>query len=93
LAALFASGRIVDLILVFTLLEVAAVWLYRRATGRGIAPVALAINLLSGIALLVALRLALTGAWWGWIGLFLFLSLLAHLADLARRWRDRVHAG
>ncbi len=87
MAPLFASGRIVDLILAFAVFEVLGLWVYRRLTGHGIAPVDLAINLLSGISLLLAVRMALVGAWWGWVGLFLFLSLLAHVGDLARRWR------
>lgn len=36
---------------------------------------------------MLALRGALVGAWWGWIGLCLAASLLAHLADLRRRWQ------
>jgi hypothetical protein len=84
---LFASGRIVDLILVFTAIEVAFFFAYRYRTGRGVAPLDLVINLSSGIFLMLALRCALVGAWWGWIGLCLFGSLLAHVCDLGRRWR------
>jgi hypothetical protein len=84
---LFASGRIVDLILAFTVAEIGFFFVFRRVTGRGPISADLAVNLLSGIFLLLALRCALTGAWWGWVGLFLFGSLLAHGADLWRRWR------
>jgi hypothetical protein len=87
MAALFLSGRIVDLILAFTVLELFFLFAYRRATGRGVAPGDILLNLLSGIGLMLALRCALTGAWWGWIGLWLFAALLAHLGDLWRRWR------
>jgi hypothetical protein len=87
MAALFGSGRIVDFILALTAFEVVFFSLYRRRTGRGIPSLELVINLLSGIFLLLALRCALIGAWWGWIGLYLFCSLLAHSSDLWRRWR------
>jgi len=87
MSALFASGHIVDMILALTLAEAVAVLLFHRGTGRGPAPADFLVNLLSGIWLLLALRAALTGSWWGWIALCLLGSLLSHLADLARRWR------
>ncbi len=87
MSELFASGHIVDLIIVFTAIEVTAVVAYRRRTGRGLPSGDLISTLLSGICLMIALRCALTGLWWGWIGLCLGLALVAHLNDLARRWR------
>jgi hypothetical protein len=87
MAALFASGRIVDFILALTALELIFFFVYRRLTGHGVAPLELLINLLSGVLLLLGLRFALIGAWWGWIGLCLFGSLLAHSSDLWRRWQ------
>jgi hypothetical protein len=44
-------------------------------------------NLLAGACLLMALRSALSGSGWAWIAAWLFAALVAHLADLARRWR------
>lgn len=85
--ALFANGRIVDLILGLTVLEAVALVAYHRRTGRGVSPADLLGNLLAGACLLLALRGALVGAWWGWIALCLSASLLAHLADLRSRWR------
>jgi hypothetical protein len=41
---------------------------------------------LAGIALLLAVRAALIGLAWPAIALLLFLALIAHLVDLARRW-------
>jgi hypothetical protein len=76
---LFASGRIVDAILLLTAAE--AVVLLRRGRTDLLA------TLLAGVALLAALRLALAGAAWPWLALALLASLAAHLADLARRWR------
>lgn len=60
--------------------------LYHRSTGLGPAPADLLPNLLAGAMLLLALRLALSQSWWGWVALVLLLSLVAHLLDLRRRW-------
>ena len=83
MVGLFASGHIVDLILVLMLVEFAAVFWSKRLP-RG-AMSSFALTLVSGACLMLALRGALTGAWWGWIALALFAGLLAHVADLARR--------
>ena len=84
-------SRLVDLVLLLTALEAAALTLYHRRTGRGIAPGALLPNLAAGACLLLALRAALRaalgGAGWPPIALALLGSLLAHLLDLRRRWR------
>lgn len=82
--ALFASGRIVDLILALVLVEVAVllVLLRRRSSSFRLGLLA---NVAAGASLLVALRLALAGAWWGWIGASLACALVAHLADLTGR--------
>jgi hypothetical protein len=40
-----------------------------------------------GACLMLALWAAMAGAWWGWTGLALTAALVAHLVDLARRWR------
>ncbi len=87
MAGLFASGRIVDLILIFTVIEVVLLEAYRRRTGRGIGLRDLVPNLSSGACLLLALRCAMADTWWGWIGLCLFASLVAHVLDLHRRWK------
>ena len=83
---LIASGRIVDLILGLVVVQFVALVLYRRATKRGPAPADIAFTLLAGAGLLLALRAALTGAGWISIAAYLVLALVAHLADLARRW-------
>ena len=84
---LFATGRIVDLILGLMVLEGLGLVLYRHKTGSGIAAKALAANLLAGGCLLLAVRLALAGAQWPWVSLWLAAALLAHLADLRSRWQ------
>lgn len=85
MADLFASGRIVDLILGFTLLEGIVLVAWRRGTGRGLAIADVLSMLLPGICLLLALRCTMTGAWWGWTAACLLASLVTHLADLGRR--------
>jgi hypothetical protein len=85
-ADLFASGRMVELIIGLAVLEGLLLAAYRVKTGRGIAPRALLTNLAAGICLLFALRGALTGAGWPILALWLSAALVAHLADLALRW-------
>lgn len=87
MAAFFASGHVADLILLVLLAEAVVLLAWRRRTGRGPAPRAVLALVLPGAALVLALRLALTGAWWGWIGLALFGALITHLYDLAQRSR------
>jgi len=87
MSTLFASGRIIDLILALTAAEAVFVVLYHGRTGRGPAPAAFLGNLLSGVCLLLALRFALVGSPWGWLALSLLAALAAHLFDLWRRWR------
>ncbi len=89
LAGLFASGRIVDLVLFFVVIEATVLIVLHRKTGRGIANGDLLVSLGAGIALLLALRAALVGLPWPGIAACLVLALVAHLLDLARRWSDR----
>jgi hypothetical protein len=88
LAELFHSGRIVDLILLLVLVEAVLLAWRRQLTGRGPSLRALLPNLLSGAALLAAVRLALVNAAWLWVATALLFALLAHLADLHQRWRQ-----
>jgi hypothetical protein len=84
---LFASGRIVDLILLLMVVEAAMLVLHHRRTGRGLPARQVFTVLLAGGFLMLALRASLTGASWSSVALFLGLGLVAHLADLAGRWR------
>ena len=84
---MFVSGRIIDLILLLVVAEAALLaWLGPRARREslftGIAP-----TLVSGALLLLAVRAALSGLWWGWVALILTLALISHGIDLALRWR------
>ena len=80
---------LVDAVIAFTLLEVAALALYHRVTGRGLAPRDFLPSLAAGLALMFAVRAGITGAGWGWVALGLMASGLAHAADLRGRWRSR----
>lgn len=53
---------------------------------RGVPPGALLPTLAAGAMLLLAMRLALAGAWWGWVSLSLLAALAGHVADLRQRW-------
>ncbi|MDZ4842181.1 MAG: hypothetical protein SH859_08570 [Hyphomicrobium aestuarii] len=87
--ALFAGPGVgaVDAILALMVLEGLALIAYQQWTGRGIAPLAVVVNLTSGAALLLALRAVVSG--WGTavVVACLLLSFAAHIADLALRWR------
>ncbi len=87
MADLFASGRLVDLILVVVVLEAAALLLYWAWARRGIAPLDLLPNLCAGAFLLLALRATLAGGGWTIASLCLAAAGLAHLIDVSRRWR------
>lgn len=86
MSVLFASGRIVDFILLLVLAEAVGLVALHRATGHGPAPGALLPNLAAGACLLLALRFALRGAAWPVLALCLLGSLVAHLLDLRDRW-------
>src|SRR4051812_17669498 len=87
MSALFASPHLVDLVLVFTALEAAAMLLWRRRTGTGLRPAAVLAVLLPGVCLMLALRAVLAGAAWPWLPVALLAALASHLADLWMRWR------
>lgn len=89
MADLFASGRIVDLIIGFMALEALALFTYRVFFRGGIPARGILTLLLPGLALLLALRGALVGTSWIIIAAWLIASLVAHLVDL----RSRLRAG
>jgi len=83
---LFASGRVVELILGLMVLEAVVLLAWRRRTGSGIHPFDLVINLCAGALLLLALRAAIVASDPLAAAPFLAAALVAHIADLARRW-------
>jgi hypothetical protein len=87
MANLFASGTLLDAILLLVVGEIVALTLLWRWQRRGIAPADLIPNVLAGAFLLLAFRLALGGAGWMACSACLAAGGIAHLVDLARRWR------
>ncbi len=78
----------IDVILGLVVLEGLGLILLNRATGLGPAARKVPAMLAAGFFLMLATRLALGGAGAGPIATCLLGSLVAHLADLASRWRD-----
>ena len=89
MAEMFASGRVVDAILLLMLVEGVALTVLRQRFGRGPATLPILCFLLAGAALMLALRAALTDAGWPCVAGWLLLGFAAHVADLALRWRRR----
>lgn len=87
---LFASGRVADLILLVLALEGMVLGVWWRRTGTGVPPRALLPFLAAGACFALALRVALTDGWWGWVAALLGGAFLAHLLDLVLRWRSFV---
>ena len=81
-----ANGRLLDLVIGLTLLELAGLWLYHRLTGRGLSLTRLLPNLMAGLFLMLAVRAAMVQAHWIWIVLPLMASAVSHAADLRQRW-------
>ncbi len=82
------SGKLVQLVMAITAIEVVALFVYRRITGRGIAPKDYFLNVVSGLFLMMAVWFALsrqTDA----IALFLTAAGAAHMADLLLKCKKR----
>lgn len=88
----FGLAQIFDLVIAFTLIECAALALYHRATGKGVAPRDFLANMASGLCLMLALRCAVHDAGAAWIALFLLAAGLAHGTDIWMRWRRGARA-
>jgi hypothetical protein len=87
LEEMFASGRMVDFVIGFMLIECVALLALSRSTGRGLTPPEIFWNALAGLGLLLALRNALTGGPWLSTALWLLTALAGHLGDLLQRYR------
>ena len=87
LAQFFLSGRVADVAIAITVVEGLAIAAYFRATGRGVDPRNYAVNMVSGVCLMLALRAALTGASWAMVALCLSASGALHALDIWRRWQ------
>ena len=88
MAELFASGRIVDLILLLVVIEVMALALVRAKSARGLALRDLLGGLAPGVFLLLALRSTMMLSGWSVTAFWLAIAFAAHVADLSRRWKS-----
>ena len=87
LQSLIESGTIAWIALAIFAAELLALTVYYRNTGRGVAPRTAFPMLLAGAGLWGALGAALAGAEWVWVIFCATVALLAHVFDLAVRWR------
>lgn len=85
---LIVTGRIVDIMIAFVVVEIVVLLLIHRYAGRGIAPVPLLLNIGAGGSLMLALRAVFADAAWWLVAACLVASLAFHVADLAQRWRE-----
>ena len=83
-----AQGTLVDVAIAAIALEALLLVAYRRRTGRGLPLIDVLGQLLAGLILLVAVRLAVTGAPTDLVLFALALSFPAHVFDLVRRFRS-----
>jgi len=82
-----ADGTAIDWILGLVAFEALLLVAYRRITRNGLGTGPILSLLLPGACLLGALRCALTNAGAVWIAALLLAAFVAHLSDLALRWR------
>ena len=89
MAELFASGRIIDLILLGIIAEVALLPALLRRLGSSLTLLDLLPNIVAGACLMLAVRLSLTQSAWFTIALALLLALAAHVFELTYRMKHR----
>ena len=87
MADLLRSGTLIDAILVLVFLEALLLFLLPRFFPSAPRFSRVLPTLLSGAALMLALRFALTDGPWTWIAGALLAALVAHLLDLGLRFR------
>ncbi len=78
-AVFFTSGHAVDLVFVFMAVEALILIMMKRQS------MTVALTIMPGALMMLALRAALTGAGWQWVAIWLTVSLPLHLADLRHR--------
>lgn len=87
MAAYLDNGRLIDWIVALLAFEALALSAVRAFLGRGPSVVSTTANCAAGGALFLALRAAMANAPFVVIGGCLLVALVAHIADLAMRWR------
>ena len=86
MAAFLPDPWIVDAIIALVAVEGIVLVVWRALTGGGLTVVQTLANLSSGAALLLALRMSITGGLSASVLALLSVALIAHVADLASRW-------
>ncbi len=86
MAAFLPDAWIVDAIIALVAVEAVVLVLWRALKGGGLPVAEILANLSSGAALLLALRVALTGTSSTSVLALLSVALIAHVAHLASRW-------
>lgn len=89
IADLFATGRVLDVVLAVLAAEALLLSLLWHRFGRGLPPGDFLPFLLAGACLAAACRTAMQGGAWTWIAGLLVLAFAVHLFELAGRWRAR----
>lgn len=90
-ATRFSAATMVDIVIVVTVLEAVALWLYHHRTGKGLAVRDFLPALLSGLLLMFALRLHTADSAWMPTAALLAGAGVFHTLDLRRRWRRTGH--
>ena len=78
---------LVNAVIVFMVLETVGLGWFHRRTGRGVPTREIRLHLLSGLALMIALRASLADAHQGIILALLMVAGLLHGLDIRNRWR------
>lgn len=86
------APRLIDAVVVLAVVEGLALALYHRATGRGLAPRDYAWHLLSGLALMLALRRSVGDGFDAVALAWLAAAGVLHAVELRRRWLQRCAA-
>lgn len=84
---LLTGTRLIDLVILATLIEWAVLVLLWKRHGRGLPPGILTWMLLPGLCLMLAVRGVISGTPWYGLALLLLLAGLAHWVDVRSRWR------
>lgn len=89
LEELITTGRIVDIMIAFVIIEVVLLLVFERVTGRGVPPYSLLVNVGAGGSLMLALRAVFSDADWTIIAACLLAALVFHTLDIIQRWGSR----
>jgi hypothetical protein len=83
LHAFYTSPHLIDLIMLFTVLEGVILARWRKIPTRTVT-----VMLLPGLCLLLAVWAAMAGAAWPWVPVALTGALLTHIFDMRERFRQ-----